>query len=140
MLNVQLQEIRLTEQLTLSLVTSLSEPAMLLSDLYRHRGDIEIDIRNFKVVLNAEENRARSEAMFYKELWASLVSYNLVIQFRRQAAALLGEPPRRLSFKRTWTTFREFLLHGRGILARAIPQGAAICDARQTSEPARPFV
>ncbi len=34
----------------------------------------------------------------------SQVAYNLVTQFRRQAAALAELPPRRLSFKRTWTT------------------------------------
>ncbi|MCX7417989.1 MAG: IS4 family transposase, partial [Planctomycetia bacterium] len=39
----------------------------------------------------------------------SLVAYNLVTQFRRQAAALIAEPPRRMSFKRTWTTFHIFL-------------------------------
>ncbi|MCX7417946.1 MAG: transposase [Planctomycetia bacterium] len=33
----------------------------------------------------------------------------LVTQFRRQAAALIAEPPRRMSFKRTWTTFNIFL-------------------------------
>ena len=33
----------------------------------------------------------------------------LVTQFRRQAAALIAEPPRRMSFKSTWTTFNIFL-------------------------------
>ncbi len=40
----------------------------------------------------------------------SAVAYNLVIQFRRQAAAKAQVVPRRMSFKRTWTTFRTFLL------------------------------
>ena len=62
------------------------------------------------MVLNAENIRAKSVEMFHKELLTSLVAYNLVTQFRRQAAALIGQPPRRLSFKRNWTTFRIFLL------------------------------
>ena len=108
-LAVRLHEIRLHESLTLFLVTSLPHSAALLSDLYRCRTDIEIDIRNLKVVLNTENIRARSVEMFHKELLTSLVAYNLVTQFRRQAAELIQEPPRRLSFKRTWTTFRVFL-------------------------------
>lgn len=39
-----------------------------------------------------------------------MVSYNLVSQFRCQAADLANEPPRRMNFKRVWTTFRQFLL------------------------------
>jgi hypothetical protein len=107
---VSLHEIRIHEELTLYLVSDLPESAWELAELYRRRNDIEIDIRNFKIVLDAENIRARSVEMFYKELLTSLVAYNLVTQFRRQAAELIQEPPRRLSFKRNWTTFRQFLL------------------------------
>lgn len=108
-IEVRLHEIRIHDTLTLFLVTSLPHSAEALSDLYHQRGDIEIDIRNLKVVLNTERQTARSVEMFHKELLTSLVAYNLVTQFRRQAAALIAEPPRRLSFKRTWTTFNIFL-------------------------------
>jgi len=109
-LEVRLHEIVIHEELTLWLVTDLADDSQTLSDLYHHRGDVEIDIRNLKVVLDTENIRARSEPLFFKELLMSIVSYNLVTQFRRQAAALIKQPPRRMSFKRTWTTFREFLL------------------------------
>ena len=69
-----------------------------------------MDIRNLKVVLDTENIRARSGEMFHKELLASLVVYHLVMQFRRQAATLINASPRQMSFKRTWTTFRQFLL------------------------------
>lgn len=108
-LQARLHEIRVHDGLTLYLVTSLPHAATLLSDLYIRRGDVEIDIRNLKVVLDTENIRARSVEMFHKELLTSLVSYNLVVQFRRQAAQLVNEPPRRMSFKRTWTTFRTLL-------------------------------
>ena len=72
-LEVQLHEIQIHETLTLSLVTDLSESALELSGLSRHRGDAEIDIRNFKVVLKAETMRVKSDEMFQKELWMSLV-------------------------------------------------------------------
>jgi hypothetical protein len=109
-LEVRLHEITINPELTLYLVTGLPHSATALADLYELRTNIEVDIRNFKVVLAAENIRARSVEMFYKELLMSVVSYNLVVQFRRQAAALAGEPPRRMSFKRTWTTYRQFLL------------------------------
>lgn len=109
-LDVRLHEIRLHDSLSLYLVTSLSENAAELSELYRHRGDAEIDIRNFKVVLKAETMRVRSVEMFHKELWMSLVAYNLVSDFRREAAQQAGVASRRLSFKRVLTTFKTFLL------------------------------
>lgn len=108
-LNVRLHEIRINESFTLLLVTSVRQPAIELADLYRCRTDIETDLRNLKVVLNTEKIRARSVEMFHKELLTSMVAYNLVTQFRREAAELANEPPRRLSFKRVWTTFRTFL-------------------------------
>jgi hypothetical protein len=49
--------------------------------------------------------------MFKKELLTSIVAYNLVVQFRRQAAKLANLPPRRLSFTGVWNTFEIFLLH-----------------------------
>lgn len=108
-IEVRLHEIRIHDSLTLCLVTSLPNSAEELSDLYRLRGDIEIDIRNLKVVLNTERILARGVDMFHKELLMSQVAYNLVTQFRRQAAALIAQPPRRMSFKKTWTTFNIFL-------------------------------
>lgn len=109
-LEVRLHEIVINSELTLYLVTDLPDEVECMADLYQRRVDIETDIRNLKVVLNAETLRARSIDTFEKELLASIVSYNLVVQFRRQAAAQAGLPPRRLSFKRIWTTFHTFLL------------------------------
>ena len=79
-------------------------------ELYLKRYDIEHDIRDVKVTLNTERIRARSREMFEKELLTSLVAYNLVIQFRREAAARAGLPPRRLSFTGVWNTFQSFFL------------------------------
>lgn len=109
-LKVRLHEIVVSDSLTLLVVTDLEESSAVLAGLYERRGDVEIDIRNLKVVLNTEQILARSVDTFHKELLASMVSYNLVTQFRCQAAELIREPPRRMSFKRTWTTFNQFLL------------------------------
>jgi hypothetical protein len=108
---VLLHEIVVHEKLTLWLVTNLTETAATSAALYQRRGDVETDIRNIKVVLDTENIRARSEAMFRKELLTSMVAYNLVVQFRRQAADLAQVPPKRLSFTGVWNTYRIFLMN-----------------------------
>jgi hypothetical protein len=90
---------------------------------YARRYDIEHDLRDFKVTLAVEKLRARSAAMVRKELLCSVVAYNLVQEFRRQAAALAQLPPRRLSFTKVWTTFTCYLL-------RQPPGDAATWQAR----------
>lgn len=109
-LEVKLHEVVISKDLTLLLVSDLSQSAQELAAIYERRVDIETDIRNVKVVLDTEQMRARSVEMFQKELMMSMVSYNLVTQFRRQAAELAKRKPRQMSFKRTWTTFRIMLL------------------------------
>jgi hypothetical protein len=109
-LHVWLHEVEVTDNLTLYLATTLEDDAWSLSGLFEYRYNVEIDIRNFKVVLGAENIRAKSVDTFLKELYTSVVAYNLTSQFRREAAALNKLPPRRMSFKRTWTTFQTFLL------------------------------
>lgn len=107
---VVLHEVTINEHLTLYLVSSLSHDASTLAELYKLRNDVEVDIRNLKVVMDTENIRAKSVDMFTKELYTSVVAYNLVGQFRRQAAEIAKVPPRRMSFKQTWTTFQTFLL------------------------------
>lgn len=109
-LDIWLHEVAVTESLTLLLATSLEEDAWALAGVFEQRVNVEIDIRNFKVVLDTENIRAKGVDTFTKELYTSIVAYNLTSQFRREAAALNNMPPRRMSFKRTWTTFQTFLL------------------------------
>jgi len=111
LLNVLVHEVVVHPNLTLWLVTDLTEPALTLSALYLRRGEVEIDILNFKVVLETENIRARSIPMFHKELLTSVVAYNLVSQLRRQAAALAKVPPKRLSFTGVWNCYQQFLMN-----------------------------
>jgi hypothetical protein len=109
-LSVMLHEVKVNDHLTLYLVTSLDHDAHTLAELFKHRAQVEVDIRNLKVVLDTENIRAKSVDMFKKELYTSVVAYNLVGQLRRQAAEINDVAPRRMSFKKTWTTFQTFLL------------------------------
>lgn len=109
-LTVILHEVAVTDSLTLYLVTSLDHDAWTLADLFERRYDVEVDIRNFKLVIDAENIRAKSVDTFTKELLASVVAYNLTTQIRREAAKLNNVPPRRISFKGAWSTFNITLL------------------------------
>ncbi|MEX0865966.1 MAG: IS4 family transposase [Pirellulales bacterium] len=96
---------------TLYLATTLELDSESAGEIYGCRYDVEHDIRDLKVTLDTENIRAKSVAMVKKELMTSLVAYNLVMQFRRQAAEVAKVPPRRLSFTGVWDTFKLFLLY-----------------------------
>ncbi len=110
-LDVWLHAVPLPNDEMLYLVTTLPVNSEGAGEIYSRRYDVEHDIRDVKVTLNTERIRARSVAMVKKELLTSIVAYNLVVQFRRQAAAVAKLPPRRLSFTGVWNTFESFLLH-----------------------------
>jgi hypothetical protein len=107
--DVLLHEVPLGNE-TLYLITTLEVSSEQAGEYYARRYDVEHDIRDVKVTLNTENIRAKSVDMLRKELLASIVAYNLVVQFRRQAAKLAGVLPRRLSFTGVWNTFQSFLL------------------------------
>jgi hypothetical protein len=109
-LEVVLHDVEIGSGETLHLVSSLELEGPTTSKLYCRRYDVEFDIRDVKVTLDTENIRAKSVEMFKKELYTSIVAYNLVAQFRRQAAPLSRVQPRRLSFKGVWTTLKDRLL------------------------------
>jgi hypothetical protein len=85
-----------------------SQPSEVF-DIYNCRQDVETDIGDIKVAMNTENIRAKSKDMVLKELYTSLIAYNAVVQFRRDAARVANKPPRRMSFKGVWDTFESFL-------------------------------
>jgi hypothetical protein len=109
-LEVVLHEVEIGGDKPLYLVSGLELDGPTAANLYRRRYDVEFDIRDVKVTLDAENIQAKSVEMFQKELYTSVVAYNLVAQFRRQAATLARVVPRRLSFKGVWTTVKDRLL------------------------------
>lgn len=109
-LEVLLHEVQVSPTMTLYLVSSLEFDGPTTSRIYCRRYDVEFDIRDVKVTMDTENIRAKSVEMVKKELYTSIVAYNLVAQFRRQAAKLASVPPRRLSFTDVWTTLKDRLL------------------------------
>ncbi len=109
-IEVVVHEVEVSSSDTLYLVSNLELDGSTASELYCRRYDVEFDIRDVKVTMDAENIRAKSVEMFKKELYTSVVAYNLVAQFRRQSAKLAKVKPRRLSFKGVWTTMKDRLL------------------------------
>jgi DDE family transposase len=109
-IEVVIHEVQISPTVTLYLVTALELEGLTASKLYCRRYDVEFDIRDVKVTLDTENIRAKNVEMFKKEFYTSIVAYNLVAQFRRQAAKLSRVEPRRLSFKGMWTTLKDRLL------------------------------
>jgi Transposase DDE domain len=93
-----------------------------LRDLYWKRNDVEIDIRNIKVVIDTEEIRAQSNDMFLKEFAMAMVAYNLTTQLRREAARIGDCQPRELSFTGVWSVYRHML------------QGIEVSDAAEWTQ------
>jgi len=106
-----IHEVELEGDKNLYLVSNVAADAESVGELYLRRYDIEFDIRDLKVTMDTENIRARKLDTVLKELLGSVIAYNLVAQFRRQAAESVGLKPRRLSFSSVWLTFRVQLLY-----------------------------
>ncbi len=108
---VFVHEIELEGEKNLVLVSNVEADAASLGALYLRRYDIEFDIRDLKVTMDTENIRAKKLDTVMKELLGSVIAYNLVAQFRRQAAELVSVAPRRLSFSGVWLSFQHHLLY-----------------------------
>jgi hypothetical protein len=95
----------------LMLMTTLPWTSQEAAEAYSRRYDVEHDIRDLKVTMRLEKIRAGSKDMVRKEILCSVVAYNLVLEFRREAAKIARLPPRRLSFTGVWNTFEIYLMH-----------------------------
>ena len=110
-IEVFVHEIELEGEKNLYLISNVEANAASLGELYLRRYDVEFDIRDLKVTMDTENIRAKKLDTVMKELLGSVIAYNLVAQFRRQAARLANVKPRRLSFSGVWLTFQHHLLY-----------------------------
>jgi len=87
---------------TLIIVTTLVDPCEYskddIADLYGFRWNVELDIRAIKQSLNLDHVRCKSAAMVRKELWTTLLAYNLTRATSVIAARLHKKQPRQISF------------------------------------------
>lgn len=72
-----------------------------LSELYKQRWQVELDLRNIKTTLGMETLSCMTPQMNEKEMWVYLLSYNLIRLLMCQAALQTDICPRQISFKHT---------------------------------------
>jgi hypothetical protein len=133
----------------LVIVTTLLDPIIYtqnsLSLLYRQRWHAELDLRSIKVVLGMDVLRCKTPEMVRKEIWMTLLGYNVIRALLAKAAVIHARDPRHLSFKgalQTLQAFAEKLQAGsmeerrvlRAILLRSIA-GDAVGDRPNRVEP-----
>ena len=87
---------------TLIVVTSLTDPQIYpkeaIAQLYAYRWNAELDIRDIKQTLGLDHVRCKSPDMVRRELWVTLLAYNLIRKLIATAAAVHGKQPRQLGF------------------------------------------
>jgi hypothetical protein len=97
----------------LSLVTTLRDPmaypAIDLAALYRRRWLAELNLRSLKVTLQMDILRGKSPGIVRKEVWAHLLTYNLVRGLMAQAARQAQVRPDQLSFAGALQAVNAFL-------------------------------
>jgi len=90
---------------TLTIVTTLTDPEAFtpedIAQLYGFRWNSELDIRAIKQSLHLDHARCKTPEMVRKEVWTTLLGYNLVRTTAAVAARLHGRQPRQISFTGT---------------------------------------
>jgi len=86
----------------ITVVTTLTDPAEYskedIADLYGFRWNAELDIRQIKQTINLDHVRCKSPEMVLRELWVTLLAYNLIRKLTATAAAVHDKQPRCLGF------------------------------------------
>ncbi len=108
---ITLREVKLTisepgfRTKSLIVITTLTEDRKFsksdIADLYGFRWNVELDIRSIKSKLNLEHVRCKSPEMVRRELWTTLLAYNLIRSTSAAAAMLHQVQPRTISFTST---------------------------------------
>jgi putative transposase len=72
-----------------------------IAELYGFRWNSELDIRSIKSALNLDHVRCLSPEMVRRELWTTILGYNLIRATAAGAALVHGKQPRQISFTGT---------------------------------------
>jgi putative transposase len=87
---------------TITVVTTLLDPveypAEDLAELYGYRWNVELDIRQIKQTLGLDHARCKTPQMVQRQLWVTLLAYNLIRSVIASAATTHGKQPRQLGF------------------------------------------
>lgn len=105
-------------------ITTLTDPTEYpkeeIGELYGFRWNVELDIRSIKSNLNLDHVRCKSPKMIRRELWTTLLAYNLIRSTATAAAMLHDIQPRQIGFTSTVQfVLQEWKQISKGKLAEA---------------------
>ena len=87
---------------TLIVITTLTDPQVYpkeeIAALYGFRWNVELDIRHIKQTLHLDHVRCKTPEMVRRELWVTLLAYNLIRKVLTTAATIHEKQPRHLGF------------------------------------------
>jgi hypothetical protein len=87
---------------TLTVITTLTDPQAYpkedIAALYGFRWNVELDILQIKQTLHLDHVRCKTPERVRRELWVTLLAYNLIRKVIAVSAAVHDKPPRRLGF------------------------------------------
>lgn len=83
-----------------------------LSALYDQRWFVETTLKYIKDIMGLDILHSKSPAMVRKEIWSTLLAYNLIRQVMLESAIKHNTTPRQLSFKLALQTLATFELSG----------------------------
>ena len=90
---------------TVTIATTLTDAEIYskedIAELYGFRWNSELDIRSIKQSLNLAHVRSKSPEMVRKELWTTMLGYNLIRTTAAAAAVLHNKQPRQISLTST---------------------------------------
>lgn len=90
---------------TIDVITTLTDPEQYtkedIAELFGFRWNSELDIRSIKSNLNLAHVRCKSPEMVHREIWTTILGYNLIRTTSAGAALLHEKQPRQISFTST---------------------------------------
>lgn len=117
---------------SIDIITTLIDPDEYtkedIAQLYGFRWNAELDIRSIKDSLNLGHVRCKSPEMVGRELWTTLLGYNLIRTTAAAAALLHDKQPRQISFVSTC----QYVLSSWMILSCGLVEGSALCAHLET--------
>jgi hypothetical protein len=133
---------------SLTVVTTLLDAAAYtkedIAELYGFRWNSELDIRAIKQSLNLAHVRCKSPAMVRRELWTTLLAYNLIRTTAAAAAVVHEKQPRHISFTGTcqyvlasWSLFSAGLIPADALESRCRTLLAQIAQCEVADRPGR---
>ena len=132
----------------ITIVTTLTDAEVYtkadIAELYGFRWNAELDIRAIKQNLNLNHVRCKSPEMVRRELWTTLLAYNLVRTTAAASALLHGKRPRQISFTGTcqyilasWTDLARGRIAPENITDHCLSMLSKIAECEVANRPGR---